>query len=112
MVGKQLSHYRSGEAEGKARSVGYDDVPIGFYDGLGADGEHFSSARPNLRNAGFVLGKERVVRQEHYRRAILVDEGESAVLEFPKRHGVRVEVGDLFEFEGGFSGDGQHVPAS
>lgn len=112
MVGEQLPNHRRGKSEGKPRRVWYDDVPVGFGDGFGADGENFSASCPNLGNAGFVLRKKRVVGQQHYRWAVLIYERESAVLEFAKRHGVRVEIRDFFELERGFRGDGQHVPAS
>lgn len=112
MVCEQLSDYRCRKAEGQPRSVGDDDVPVGFCNRLRADSKNFSATCPNFRHAGFVLRKERIIGKEHHRRTVFVDERESAVLEFAKRHGVGVEVRDLFELERGFRGYGQHVAAS
>lgn len=112
MVGEQLSNHGGRKAEGEPRSIGDDDVPIGLGHRFGADGEHLSTSRPNLRHARLVLREERIVWEQDNRWAVLIDKGQRAVLEFAKGHGVGVEVGDLFEFERRFRRDGEHVPAS
>lgn len=112
MVCEQLPNHGGRKAERESRSIGDDDVPVGFGNRFCADGEHLAASCANLCHARLVLREERIVWEQYYGWAVLVDERQRAVLEFAKGHGVGVEVGDLFELERRLRRDGEHVPAS
>lgn len=71
----------------------------------GAPGFHFLEVADDLL-FGFFVGAEGNDGK------LCIEEGDRAVLEFAGRIAIGVDVGDLFEFEGGFQAGGEHVAAA